>query len=158
MHQLQDIMTTNVNTVSPQDNIFQVASLMKQHNIGSVPVIENGLLCGVVTDRDLVLRGIAEQKPNSSTVESFMTPNPVVGSPDMSVDDAARLMAENQIRRLPIVDNGQLIGIVAIGDLAVRQPYADNAGVALTSISTQDQTGTPNQPPSGADANPHQLM
>lgn len=135
MTQLRDIMTTQVYTVSPQDNLFQVASLMKQHNVGMIPVVENGQLRGVVTDRDLVVRGIAERKPNSEQVTEVMTNAPVTGRPEMSVDEAAELMARHQIRRLPVAENGRLLGIVSIGDLAVRQPFVDEAGEALSDIS-----------------------
>ncbi len=135
MAQLRDIMTTQVAAVSPQDNVYQAASLMKQHNVGMIPVVENGQLRGVITDRDLVVRGIADKKPNSQQVADVMTNAPVTGTPDMSVDEAARLMAQHQIRRLPVVENGQLVGVVSIGDLAVRQPFADEAGHALSNIS-----------------------
>ena len=82
-----------------------------------------------------MIRGIADKKPNSQRVGDVMTGAPVTGSPDMSVDEAARLMAQHQIRRLPVVENGRLVGVVSMGDLAVRQPFSDEAGQALSSIS-----------------------
>ncbi|MDR6225298.1 CBS domain-containing protein [Desmospora profundinema] len=135
MNQLREIMTTNVTSVSPQDNISQAAMLMKQHDVGIVPVVENGILQGVVTDRDLVLRSVANQNPNLTVGEVMTNQNLVTGTPNMSVDEASQLMAQHQIRRLPVVENNQLVGIVALGDMAVRQPYADEAGQALTNIS-----------------------
>jgi CBS domain-containing protein len=135
MTQLRDIMTTQVAAVSPHDNVYEAASLMKQHNVGMIPVVENGQLRGVITDRDLVIRGIADRKPNSQQVTEVMTEAPVTARPDMTVDEAAQLMARYQIRRLPVVENGRLVGVVSIGDLAVRQPYADEAGQALSNIS-----------------------
>lgn len=136
MAQLRDIMTSNVATVTPQEDIQTVASLMKQHNVGMIPVVENGMLQGVVTDRDLVLRNMADGGAQSTPVAEVMTKNPVTATPQMSVDEASRLMSENQIRRLPVVENGQLVGVVAIGDLAVREIFMNEAGEALSNIST----------------------
>jgi len=135
MGQLRDIMTQQVAYVTPQDNVYEVANLMKQHNVGMIPVVENGALQGVITDRDLVLRCIAERQPNSLKASDIMTSNPVTGHPDMSVAEASQLMAQHQIRRLPVVENGQIVGVVAIGDMAVREPFSDQAGQALSNIS-----------------------
>lgn len=135
MHTLRDIMSTNVYSVTPQDNVFEVAERMRQSNIGMMPVVDNGQLVGVVTDRDIVTRGIANKKPNSSSVTDIMSTNLVYGTPDMSVDEAAQLMAQAQVRRLPVVENNRIIGVVSIGDLAVRQPYQNEAGQALNQIS-----------------------
>lgn len=141
MSTLRDIMSTHVNYVTPQDNVFEVARIMKENNIGMVPVVENGMLRGILTDRDIVIRGIAEKNPNSSTVSEIMTQNPVYGTPEMSVDEAAQIMANAQIRRLPVVENNQLVGVVSLGDLAVRDSFQNEAGWALNQIS---QTHNPN--------------
>ncbi|MFD1428352.1 CBS domain-containing protein [Kroppenstedtia sanguinis] len=135
MTQLREMMSKNVASVSPQDNVYQAASLMKEHNVGSIPVVENGRICGMVTDRDLVLRALAEQKNEQMTVGDVMTDQVVTGSPEMSVDEASSLMAQNQIRRLPVVENNQLVGMVSLGDMAVRQPHVNEAGQALSNIS-----------------------
>lgn len=135
MSDLRQIMTTDVATVSLVDNAFEVAERMEQLNVGAIPVVENGNLVGMITDRDLVLRGYAQKRSGSASVEELMTRDIVVGTPDMTHDEAARLMAERQIRRLPVVDNGRLVGIVSIGDLAVRNELADEAGEALSQIS-----------------------
>ena len=135
MTTLRDVMTTDVTTVSLLDNAFEVAERMEQLNVGVIPVVENGNLVGMITDRDLVLRGYAQKRSGSFTVEGLMTRDLVVGSPDMSIDDAAHLMAGRQIRRLPVVENGRLVGIVSIGDLAVRNDLVDEAGEALSQIS-----------------------
>jgi len=140
MTTLRDIMTTNVATVSLLDNAFEVAERMEQLNVGAIPVVDGNNLVGMITDRDLVLRGYAQKRSGSSAVEGLMTTDIVVGTPEMSVDEAARLMAERQIRRLPVVENGSLIGIVSIGDLAVRNDSADEAGEALTQISQSSRT------------------
>lgn len=141
MHTLRDIMSANVYSVTPQDNVFEVAERMRQSNIGMMPVVDNGQLVGVVTDRDLVTRGIANKMPNSSSVTDIMSTNLVYGTPDMSVDEAAQLMAQAQVRRLPVVENNRIIGVVSIGDLAVRQPFQNEAGQALNQIS---ETHNPN--------------
>ncbi|SEM71184.1 CBS domain-containing protein [Lihuaxuella thermophila] len=135
MNQLRDIMSTDVAYCSPQDNVYEAACLMKDHNVGMIPVVENGALKGVVTDRDLVIRGIAERKPNSLSVGQIMSNQVLTGTPDMSVDEAARLMADAQVRRLPVVENNKLVGVVSLGDLAVQERYEDEAGQALNEIS-----------------------
>lgn len=135
MATLQDIMTTNVATVNLMDNAFEVAERMEQLNVGAIPVVDGQNLVGMITDRDMVLRGYAQKRSGSFSVEGLMTRDVVVGTPDMSCDEAAQLMAERQIRRLPVVDNGRLVGIVSIGDLAVRSDLADEAGEALSQIS-----------------------
>lgn len=137
MKKVSEIMTRDVVTVTPEDNVYEVAVKMKQHGTGFIPVVEKGgdRLIGVITDRDLVVRGIAEKHPGSSAVETVMTKGIKTASPDTSVDAAAELMAEQQIRRLPVTEGDRLIGIVSIGDLAVRNIFADNAGEALAEIS-----------------------
>ncbi len=138
MTNLKEIMTTNVETVTLQDNVYEAATIMKNSNVGSVPVVdEHKHVIGVVTDRDIVIRGIAEKRSGSFAINDVMTKNVVSGKPDMTVDDAAKLMAEHQIRRLPVVENNQLVGIVALGDLAVRNIHVNEAGEALSQISEQ---------------------
>lgn len=137
---LRDMMTTNVSCCKPNEAVRAAAQKMKQLNVGSIPVCENGnRVVGVITDRDIVLRCCAEEKPLSTPIEQVMSTDVVSASPDMSVDEAAHLMAEHQIRRLPVVENGQLVGIVAIGDLAVRHHAAEEAGHALSDISSPSQ-------------------
>ncbi|MNI25436.1 Hypoxic response protein 1 [compost metagenome] len=139
MKKVNEIMTREVVTVTPKDNVYEVAVKMKQHDTGFIPVVEEGSdrLVGVITDRDLVVRGIAEKHPNSAAVENVMTTGIRTASLDTSVDEAAELMADQQIRRLPVTDGDRLIGIVSIGDLATRNIFADNAGEALSQISEQ---------------------
>ncbi|MDK2820966.1 MAG: hypothetical protein PWP31_931 [Clostridia bacterium] len=136
-NKLGDIMTRNIVTVSPQQTISEAAQIMSQYNIGSVPVVQNGQCVGIITDRDITLRVTAKgQDAGMTKVESVMSKNVVTGNPQMSVQEAANLMAQNQIRRLPVVDNNnQICGIVALGDLAVQNVYQDEAGEALSSIS-----------------------
>ncbi|GAB2702469.1 CBS domain-containing protein [Paenibacillus thermoaerophilus] len=135
MASIRDIMSTDVKTVTLKDNVFEIATLMKQNDIGFVPVVEGRKLIGVVTDRDLVVRGYAEKRSGSASVEEVITRDVATVSPDASVDEAAKLMAKEKVRRLPVVDNGELVGVVALADLAVRESSDEKAGRALSEIS-----------------------
>lgn len=135
MKTVKEIMTTDCVTVTLQDNVFEIAAKMKQNDIGFIPVVEGKKLIGVVTDRDLVIRGYAEKRSGSATVNDVMSEKLVTITTETTVDDAAKLMAQEQVRRLPVVNNGELVGVVAIGDLAVRDWYDDEAGEALSRIS-----------------------
>lgn len=139
MMKLSDIMSKNCVTVTKQDNIFEIATKMKEHNIGFIPIVEGKKLLGVVTDRDLVLRGYADKRSGSGSVEEVMTNNPITATPDTTVDEAARIMSDKQIRRLAVVQGGQLVGVVAIGDLAVHQYSEEEAGQALSEISEKNR-------------------
>jgi CBS domain-containing protein len=108
---------------------------MKDLNVGAIPIVENNQLVGMITDRDLVVRGIAEKHAGSNPVTNVMSDNLVTITPEASVEEAAHLMAQHQVRRLPVVEHGQLIGILALGDLAVDQMSDDSAGDALSDIS-----------------------
>lgn len=132
---IKDIMTTDVKSVSPNDSISQAALLMEQLNVGSVPVVDNNKVVGIVTDRDIALRNVARGQNPNQKVSDVMTTNVTSAPPDMDVHSAADIMASNQIRRLPVVDNGNLVGIVAIGDLAVEDIFENEAGEALHDIS-----------------------
>lgn len=139
--QTKDVMTTDVATVRPQDTIENAAKLMQKYDVGSIPVCEDRRIVGIVTDRDIALRCVAEGKSTGQApVSEVMTTNPVTASPSTDVHEAARLMSEKQIRRLPIVDRNTLVGMVALGDLAVEPDLSDNAGDALKDISASPQT------------------
>lgn len=135
METVRDVMTTDVKYCTTLDNVYEAAVLMKDLNVGAVPIIQDDQLIGMVTDRDLVVRGIAEKRSGSNKITNVMSEKLYTVTPDTSVDEAARMMAEKQIRRLPVVENGQLLGIVALGDLSVKHDTADEAGMALSEIS-----------------------
>jgi CBS domain-containing protein len=135
---VKEIMSTDCVTATTKDNVFELATLMKQHDIGFVPIVEGKKLIGVVTDRDLVIRGYAEKHSGSTSVTEVLTTNVKTIDSSTSVDEAAKLMASNQIRRLPVVENGELLGVVSIGDLAVREIFVNEAGDALSGISEQE--------------------
>lgn len=133
---LKEVMTTEVAVVKPEDTVEEAAKLMKKHNIGSIPVCNDEKVVGIVTDRDITLRSVAEgSNTTRQTVRTIMSSNPVLGKPDMDVHDAARIMSERQIRRLPVVDNDNLVGMVALGDIALENKLVDDAGDALSCIS-----------------------
>jgi len=132
---VQNIMTTNVATVSPNQTIQEAAQLMSQYNVGAVPVVENGRVRGIVTDRDITLRSTAQGLNAQTPVSEVMSTNLVTGRPNMTVQEAASLMSQNQIRRLPIVENNELRGIVALGDIATNNAYDQQAEQALSNIS-----------------------
>ena len=135
MRKIAEIMTEDCQTVTPKDDIYAAAALMKEYDIGFVPVVEGRKLHGVITDRDLVIRGYADKRDGAASVMDVLSTDVKTVSSDTSVDDAAELMAESQIRRLPVVDNGELRGVVSIGDLAIREIFVNEAGEALSGIS-----------------------
>jgi len=137
---VQDLMTSNVTSCSPDTCCEEAAKLMKEQNVGSIPITEGKKLIGIVTDRDIVVNCVAAGIPCKEThVEQVMTRNPVTCTPDTDAHDAARLMASEQIRRLPVVQQGNLIGICSLGDLAVVDIHVNEAGEALSGISEQTQ-------------------
>ena len=135
---LRDIMTDSVIRIHPEESVAVAARTLAHYNIGALPVCGNdGSLCGVVTDRDLVTRCLAsDRKPESTKVRDVMTGQVVSASPDMETGVAAHLMGRQQIRRLPVVENGRLCGMVSLGDLAVREQSNPDAADALGDIST----------------------
>lgn len=139
MTNVRDIMTTDVETCSLLDTVEEVAVKMKEENVGVIPIVDNDKLAGVVTDRDIVLRCIAENYPTSAKVEEIMSDERLITvSADTTTNEAARIMAKHQIRRLPVVENGKLEGIVALGDLAVRDLTDSQAKEALSEISEKN--------------------
>ena len=133
---VKDIMTRHVASLSTEDNVEHAAELMREYNIGSIPICDGEKVIGIITDRDIVLRSVVDgENCKLQKARDIMTSNPVCGTADMEVDEAARLMSERQIRRLPIVENGKLVGIVSLGDLAVEPTIKDEAGEALSDIS-----------------------
>ena len=133
---VKDIMSKDIASLNSEDSVEKAAQLMKQYDVGSVPVCDRQEVVGIVTDRDIALRSTAVgQDSKQQKVREIMSSNPVVGSPEMDVHDAARIMSEQQIRRLPIVENKSLVGVVALGDISVEPTLQDNAEEALKNIS-----------------------
>ncbi|WEG12153.1 CBS domain-containing protein [Pullulanibacillus sp. KACC 23026] len=137
---IKELMTKDVISVSPGQSIQEAAKLMSQYNVGALPVVENNQLKGIITDRDITLRSTAKGGTGNETVSDCMSSHSLVsGTPDMSADEATQVMAQHQIRRLPIVDQNQLVGMVALGDLATTYESQSEAGEALQSISTPSE-------------------
>lgn len=138
MKTVREVMTMQPAAVTLLDNIYEVAVKMRDHDTGFIPVVDpetGNKLIGVITDRDLVLRGYADKHPGSTSVETVMSKKVISIAETASVDEAAELMASGQIRRLPVTRDGELTGIVSLGDLAVKRIFADEAGKALSGIS-----------------------
>ncbi|MEC1548390.1 CBS domain-containing protein [Bacillus rugosus] len=131
---IRDIMTKNVECCEPTASITELAKKMRDSNVGSIPICENGTLQGIVSDRDIVTRCLAESQMNANASD-IMSTDIVSGHPDMSAEEASQLMAEHQIRRLPILENERIAGIVALGDLSVEKDTDQKAGEALSEIS-----------------------
>lgn len=134
---LSDRMTRGVRSLKPDDSIQFAAQAMDELNVGVIPVCdEGGRLVGIVTDRDIVVRGVAQGLDGKTALSQLMSKDVKVCREDDSVEDAVRLMSEQQIRRIPVVDADQkLVGIVSLGDLSA-EGSADAAGDALKDIST----------------------
>ena len=128
-------MTRDPRTVNAGDPVVEAARIMRDSDIGDVVVMEDGQVSGIVTDRDIVVRGVADgQDPDSATVSDVCTTGIETIEPEASVDDAVRLMREHDIRRLPVVKNGRPVGILSLGDLAVeREPDSTLADISAAS-------------------------
>jgi CBS domain-containing protein len=139
--QVKDVMTSNVEVIHPDATLQDSAKKMKDLDVGSLPVCDGQQLVGTITDRDIVVRAIAEgRSPTSTPVRMAMTPEAIYCFEDQTVEEAAKLMKEKQIRRLPILNrNKQLVGIVSLGDLAVDTSDETMIGETLTKVSEPAQ-------------------
>jgi CBS domain-containing protein len=132
---IRDVMTPNPRTVSPNDTIQAAAQVMQAEDTGAVPVVQNGQVLAVVTDRDIVQRVVAAGASYSNPVGNIATKSVICATPEMSTREAGELMSEHQIRRLPVVENDRLVGIVSLGDLAVKEGKDSRWGDTLQNIS-----------------------
>jgi CBS domain-containing protein len=117
---IRDLMTENPRTVSADQFVVDAAKTMRDDDVGLVPIVEGDRLVGTITDRDIALRVVAEERePRSTTVREVASTDLVTVDPQQDLDEALRLMAEHQVRRLPVVEeDGRLVGIVAQADVA----------------------------------------
>jgi CBS domain-containing protein len=128
-------MTANPTSCEPSTTIVEAAKVMAQEDVGPVPIVEGGRVVGLVTDRDLVVRVLAEGRdPNSTTIGEIASADLVTVEPDTNLDEALTLMGQNQVRRLPVVEGGQLVGIVAQADVA-RAADEEETGEVVQDIS-----------------------
>jgi CBS domain-containing protein len=136
MHQVKDVMTRNVDVVDPDAPIRDAARHMRDGDFGMMPVGSDHELIGVISDRDIAVRAVAEGKGADTPVREVMSEGVAWVYDDMSVDDAAKIMSEQQVRRLPVVNRRKrLVGIVALGDFAVARADIIPAAEALSEIS-----------------------
>ena len=147
---IKDVMVQEVVTINPSASLAEAAQLMRQANVGILPVVEEGQVCGVITDRDLVVRAIAVGADLASTpVGECATGDPVVAHPDWNLDQAMEAMARAQIGRLPVIDDDNtLAGIVTLGSLALRSKKAKETLEAAKAVSSRSVKATQHQPSS----------
>jgi CBS domain-containing protein len=119
--QLREIMTAGVVTAGLDDDVLKIAQLMRDHRVGSVVVCDpEGTPAAIVTDRDLAVRAVAEERSTSEPIREHASRPLITGDADMELEEAAALMVQHRIRRLPVIDGGRLAGIVTLDDIAVR--------------------------------------
>ncbi len=135
---VRQIMTDSVIRIDPSETVEVAARALTHYNIGALPVCSaDGELCGMLTDRDLVTRCLAANRsPATTRIKEVMTTQVCSVSPDMEVGVAAHYMGREQIRRLPVVDNGKLCGMVSLGDMASREQSVMDAADALSDITS----------------------
>jgi len=137
MAHCREIMTTNVTSVTTTAPIREAAAMMRDGDIGSLPVVENGRLVGIVTDRDIVVRAIAQGADASTSISAAMTADVFSVRPDDFVFEAIRLMADKKVRRIPVVsDDGKLAGIIAMADIALEVEDEREIAETLEEISS----------------------
>lgn len=136
MKQLKELMTRDVKVITPDMTIGDAAKMMRDGNFGMMPVIEDDRMVGTISDRDITIRAVAEGKDCSSKVRDVMSEGIAWAYEDESVEQAATIMSERQVRRLPVVNRDKrLVGIVALGDFAVESSQIQPAAQALADIS-----------------------
>ena len=139
MPTVREMMTDNPEHVDRDATVQDAAKTMRELNVGAVPVVSGGRVEGIVTDRDIAVRVIAEnRRPGDVRVHEIATGDPVTVSPNTDMAEAAQLMAQHQVRRLPVVENGELVGMLSLGDLSV-EGSAREAGRALKDISSPSE-------------------
>jgi CBS domain-containing protein len=137
---VREAMTPGVRTVSPAQSLTDAAEVMKEEDVGSVPVVEEGRLTGILTDRDIVTRAVAERRdPQAVTVDEVASRELVTVEPEQDLDEALTLMARHQVRRLPVVEEGRLVGMLAQADVAL-EAKEKKVGETVEQISQPSST------------------
>ena len=137
---IKDIMTDQIACIKPETTVTEAAQMMQKHDIGAVPVCEGENVIGIVTDRDIVVRNIAHGKnPQVTPVRDVMSSEVTYITPEMNIHQAAGIMAVKQIRRLPVVEEQRLVGMVSLGDLATKGKYDVELSTTLSEISVPSQ-------------------
>lgn len=136
---VSDVTSYDVITLEAEDTIKDAAILMKNNDIGFLPIINNDALIGVITDRDLVVRAYADGLMDNTKISAVMTPKCIAIEHNESADRALELMAEHKIRRLCVTEDGMLVGVCAIGDLAVSLDEKKETASVLSQISKPEK-------------------
>lgn len=147
MQLIEEIMTRNVSSISPQESIRAAAQLMADTDAGSLPVCDNKKLVGMITDRDIVVRGLLQgDRPDDIEISKVMSTDVQTCFEDQSVEEVRQKMADSQIRRIPVLDHAsqELIGIVSLGDLAVE--HSAQIDETMAQIAQPSQSQTQSQP------------
>jgi len=133
---VRDVMTSNIAKAMPDTTLEEIATMMKTEDTGAIPVVEEGELIGIVTDRDIVIRCVAEGRdPSEVSAEDILSEDVEVVDRDTDVAEALEIMGRRQVRRLPVVEKGELVGMVSLGDLAVKQSDEEDTGETLRDVS-----------------------
>jgi CBS domain-containing protein len=137
---VEEVMTPNVATVSPESSLINAAKIMASDDVGWLPILADEKILGVLSDRDLVVRGLCEGRdPNVAMVSQIMSPGVVTCHTTDPVEEAERLMKDHKVRRLLVVDSDEhLAGTLSVGDLAVRLEQPDDAGNVMAEICRND--------------------
>ena len=131
---VRDAMTGDPRSIGASVSVVEAARLMREAHIGSLPITDDNQLVGVITDRDIATRVVAEGvDPKATAVEGVYSRDPITIGPDKDLEEAIQLMARHQIRRLPVVENGKLVGIVAQADIALGEN--EKTGALVEAIS-----------------------
>jgi len=135
MTQVADVMTRGVRAISPQDSMLLAAQAMEELDVGVLPVCEGEAVVGMVTDRDIAIRGVAQRLPHETQIRDLMSTQVACVYEDELIDEVNTKMQEAQVRRLPVLDRKEhLVGMLSLGDLAAKDD-TDQAGMTLSSIS-----------------------
>jgi CBS domain-containing protein len=138
---VRDVMHAGAETVRPEDTIKRAASLMQAVDVGPLPVCDGERLVGIITDRDIAVRAVAAGRDPSTLVREAMTTEIVYVRADQDVDDAIELMQRHEVRRLPVIEAGRLVGMVSLADLA-RKTSEERQSAALEGVSQVKETET----------------
>jgi CBS domain-containing protein len=140
---VRDAMTANPASIRASDPVVEAARLMRDQDVGSLPVLEDDRLYGIITDRDIAVRVVAEgSNPSSVTVRDVASREAVKATPDQELDEALRLMAQHQVRRLPVTEGDRLVGMLAQADVA-QEHEPEKVGEMVDSISEPADTRRP---------------
>jgi CBS domain-containing protein len=146
---VREIMTANVASAAPETTLEEIATMMRDADTGAIPIVEDEALVGIVTDRDIVIRCIAEGRdPVETTAEDVVSENAITVDAEDEVEEAAEIMAEHKVRRLPVCEDGRLIGMLSLGDIAVNKNL--EAGDTLESVSQGANTPVARRKPQPA--------